>query len=280
MRYASDVAVVKPEETEVAEEDAGAATRSPRDRPTYEQWMRTIGHNFERPRKGEPNWLSGERAPFPMNPTFRPPRPNSSGLRDFIFKLHVKDPETNSVRALASEFGLSVGRVEAIIKLKGVEQKWKMADKPLRLNFQHEMESALGVKPFNLTSHVHQARIVGNYTLADLAADEDPSKLSTLDHGVQKIWWEGVVDGEEPIVGPHLVALAERRAAKAAQSEAASAEFAASHSHVVEPHVEGRHPTVFIDVGLKFLNAKDEAKRQKAADARRRLKMKPAVRKA
>lgn len=69
----------------------------------------------------------------------------------------------------------------------------------------------------------------------------------------------------------------EERAKKAADSKAASAEFAASHSHVVPPKVAGRSPTVFVDVGTKFINPRDQHKRQKASEARRRLKEKKAV---
>jgi hypothetical protein len=77
-------------------------------------------------------------------------------------------------------------------------------------------------------------------------------------------------------VGPHLVNLAEKHSQRAAQAAASSAQFAASHSHVVQSTVPGRSPTIFIDVGLKFLNPKEEAKRQKEAAARKRLKAKKA----
>lgn len=79
---------------------------------------------------------------------------------------------------------------------------------------------------------------------------------------------------QEPIVGPRLVALAEEAAKKLADTQAATAEFAAAHSRVVEPTVEGRAPTVFVDVGTRFMNLKEEAKRQKASQARQRLKAK------
>lgn len=108
---------------------------------------------------------------------------------------------------------------------------------------------------------------------ADRAADEEGAG-TTPKKGVEKLWWEGVEDGKDAIVGPHLLARAARLAQKAAESEAASAQFAASHSHVVEPAVPGRAPTVFVDVGTKFMDTKEVAQRQKAAEARRRLKEK------
>lgn len=35
------------------------------------------------------------------------------------------DPEMNNVRALAARHGISIKRVDAILRLKGLEESWK-----------------------------------------------------------------------------------------------------------------------------------------------------------
>ncbi|KAG8903307.1 hypothetical protein FRB99_003466 [Tulasnella sp. 403] len=243
---------------------------------TYQRWMTEYGRQFRHPTPGKPNWLGGDH-PFPMNPHFKPPPPTSDSLRQAIFDAHVRNPELNSVRELSQRFGLSLKRVEAIIRLKGLEVKWKMENRPLRLNFQREMEACLGVKQFTPKSATSLIDTTSDAHLADAAADQAAPTTSAGKRGIDKIFWEGVEDGQQAIVIPHLQALADARAERKAASEAASAQFAASHSHVVEPAVEGRKPIVFIDVGNKFMNQKDETRRQKAAAARRRLKEKKAL---
>ena len=37
----------------------------------------------------------------------------------------MANPEGNSVRALAERYGLSIKRVDAILRLKGLEEHWK-----------------------------------------------------------------------------------------------------------------------------------------------------------
>ncbi|KIO21404.1 hypothetical protein M407DRAFT_245489 [Tulasnella calospora MUT 4182] len=211
-----------------------------------------------------------------MNPSFKPPPPLGADFRQMLFNLHVSDPEKNSIRELSQRFGLSLKRVEAVIRLKGEEVKWQMEGRTLRKNFEREMESTLSVKQFKPTGHSSLWMGERNSRAADQTADEEGGS-ATPSKGVEKLWWEGVEDGKEAIVGPHLLARAARLAQKAAESEAASAQFAASHSHVVEPTVPGRSPTVFVDVGTRFMDAKDVAQRQKAAEARRRLKEKQKV---
>jgi len=211
-----------------------------------------------------------------MNPSFRPPPPVSDGLRQVIFDAHVSNPELNSVRALSQRFGMSLKRIEAIVRLKALEFKWKQEKRTLRTNFLMGMESALGVVPFkpsNATMNLFQ-NVHSNTDLADRAAEEDAGSFVEKQRGIQKIYWEGVEDGKEPLVAPLLAGLADQHAQKVADSMAASAKFLASHQHVVPPKVEGRAPIVFVDVGTKFMVAKDENKRQKAADARKRLKEK------
>lgn len=80
-----------------------------------------------------------------------------------------------------------------------------------------------------------------------------------------------------PLVAPLVASLADQHAQKVADSLAASAQFLASHQHVVPAKMEGRAPMVFVDVGTKFMIPKEENRRQKAADARKRQKAKKRV---
>lgn len=77
---------------------------------------------------------------------------------------------------------------------------------------------------------------------------------------------------QEPYIAPLLATEADEQAQKVADAMAASAAFLASHQKVVPPKVDGRAPVVFVDVGKKFMDMRDEKKREKAADARKRLR--------
>lgn len=62
--------------------------------------------------------------PFPMNPSFRPPPPISDYQREIMWKLFSRDPKAFSLRRLARRFNLSRKRVDAILRLKGMEKDW------------------------------------------------------------------------------------------------------------------------------------------------------------
>jgi hypothetical protein len=57
----------------------------------------------------------------------------------------MADPEANSVRALAARHHLSIKRIDAILRLKGLEESWKKDGKPIQTGFMQGMESILGV---------------------------------------------------------------------------------------------------------------------------------------
>jgi len=45
----------------------------------------------------------------------------------------MSDPETNTVRTLSSRHNISIKRLDAILRLKGLEEAWKKAS----LNFRY-----------------------------------------------------------------------------------------------------------------------------------------------
>ena len=62
-----------------------------------------------------------------MNPTFNPPPPLADTVREEIYKQYMKDPKNNNIRVLSSTYGLSIKRVDAILRLKGLERSWKVS---------------------------------------------------------------------------------------------------------------------------------------------------------
>lgn len=59
-----------------------------------------------------------------MNKSFRPPPPLSDAICEEIWQLHLKDPLQFTLRELAKKYHLSIGRIDAILRLKGLEKDW------------------------------------------------------------------------------------------------------------------------------------------------------------
>jgi Eukaryotic mitochondrial regulator protein len=63
--------------------------------------------------------------PFPRNPTFKPPIPLSDNIRRAIYDSYVANPVANDAHTLSTRYGVSVRRIEAIIRLKQLEAQWE-----------------------------------------------------------------------------------------------------------------------------------------------------------
>lgn len=59
-----------------------------------------------------------------MNPSFTPPPPVSDVTRTLMWQMFMRDPVENNVRALSQRFRISMKRVDAILRLKGMEADW------------------------------------------------------------------------------------------------------------------------------------------------------------
>lgn len=59
-----------------------------------------------------------------MNPTFKPPPPVSDAVKTAIYEAFMQDPIKNNVRSLSQIHHLSLKRVDAILRLKGMENAW------------------------------------------------------------------------------------------------------------------------------------------------------------
>lgn len=105
----------------------------------YEHFRKNVAPSF---RESSPrNWLGRDVVsallvtlvdfdqlpvkPFPLNPSFKPPTPLSDELRTRLYRAYMTNPKLNSVRALAARHHLSLKRVDAILRLKGMEESWK-----------------------------------------------------------------------------------------------------------------------------------------------------------
>ena len=59
-----------------------------------------------------------------MNPSFKPPPPISDRQCEVMWQLFSRNNSEYSVRRLAKRFNLSIKRVDAILRLKGMEKDW------------------------------------------------------------------------------------------------------------------------------------------------------------
>ncbi|KAF9643950.1 hypothetical protein BDM02DRAFT_3122702 [Thelephora ganbajun] len=252
--------------------------RNAREDPSYEQWLATIGRQYKRTDRR--NWLGGS-VPFPLNPSFKPPTPLSDARRQHIFDQFILDPKVNNARALASRHGISIKRVDAILRLKGLEASWKKG-KGLQTGFSAGMESLLGVHD---TPSLSAAQELGVDAVEADLQDQDDLRGQLRDRYVRN-FWEPVVEGVDPVV-PGVLEHARQTAAKHVQA----AEDAKSDPKILgrdndnPPKVQllpsgntpGRPMIEFVDVGGKFINVKEHTIRARERARRRAVKDKKKV---
>ncbi|KAK2461518.1 hypothetical protein APHAL10511_005981 [Amanita phalloides] len=252
-------------------EDAGEEDPRPE---SYSEFMKAIGNNFRR--ASPQNWLGGE-VPFPMNPSFLPPAPISDAVRTRIYQEFMRDPTRNSVRALSQRYHISLKRVDAILRLKGLENAWVKQGKQLQTGFQQGMEKLLGVKSRKIsddwTRHdVHEADILEQDENRDAARQR-----------YQRLYWESIPESRgEPIVPAALEHAREHAKRIAARAEGLDSNLKPrikDTEHIKTPHekvqviIKPAHPTFeFRDVGSKFLDPNERLHRIAVAERRARVK--------
>ncbi|KIK30083.1 hypothetical protein PISMIDRAFT_87788 [Pisolithus microcarpus 441] len=254
-------------------EDEVTQTREGEYKPkssTFWQWLEGVGPNFRDPKPR--NWLGGD-VPFPLNPSFKPPTPLSDALRTQLYQSYMRDPETNSVRALSSRHSISIKRVDAILRLKGLEEAWKKR-KPLQTGFTRGMEWLLAVpQPHETVKGVDGDTPLQYYHTGRREAEEsrDPSATNprydveeadqqdeaggTSDMSrlrYQRMFWENVPEGEDPIMPTIL---------EDARSSAQLSEHKAKVT-IIEPR-PGRPAIKFVDVGNAFFDVREQERRDK-----------------
>ncbi|KAJ3556706.1 hypothetical protein NM688_g1876 [Phlebia brevispora] len=279
------------EESEGAdEEEANASSRDVKTRKGrirgFADWLeRGEGKRFKNPHQPR-NWLGGE-VPFPLNPSFKPPTPVSDRLRTLIWEQFVANPSANGVRQLAERYGLSIKRVDAILRLKGLEQHW-MKKKPLQTGFVLGMEKILGAKDVRARMGMPEgSETLGeDTTIAD--SDYDAFGNDEARHRYQRLFWEPHAENTSPVL-PRLLerarAASERHKlvdqVNKSDPELLGEDISEDHelgtSFVVE---RGNRPAVkFVDVGGKFLDVKDRRRRMQEGERRSKLRTKRRLRK-
>ncbi|KAI9019409.1 eukaryotic mitochondrial regulator protein-domain-containing protein [Phycomyces nitens] len=116
--------------------------KTSRRRRRFHDWVRGQGARFTRPALGTTNYLGP--TPFPNNPLFQPRPPLTDARRQEIYDVYVSDPENWTIRKLATKFGLSLKRVDAILKLKDAEKEMSANGIALQRKFAKSMEQLMG----------------------------------------------------------------------------------------------------------------------------------------
>ncbi|KAG6874401.1 hypothetical protein C0995_015137 [Termitomyces sp. Mi166 len=247
-------------------------TRQPE---TYKEFMAAAGENF-RIANGPNKWLGGR--PFPMNPSFKPPPPVSDAIRTAIYRSYMADPIANDVRALSQKYHLSLKRVDAILRLKGMEADW-VKGIPLQTGFRKGMEMILDVPRQTAESSARRTDVHE----ADMLEQDENRDAARQRY--QQLYWESVPeDGREPIVPASL-----EHAKATAKRYAKMQEAYKSNPHlmprVTDPTTQtpgekvqviaktGRPSMKFVDVRGHFIMVNERLKR--IAESERRAKMAP-----
>ncbi|PPR06602.1 hypothetical protein CVT24_001787 [Panaeolus cyanescens] len=110
---------------------------------SYRVFMDQIGHNFKEPKPK--HWLGGEVVEFVSRLFPWPPPPISDQQKQLMYDLFMADPMKNRVRRLAKQFNISLKRVDAILRLKGLENDWKKGIQ-VQTGFQSKMDHLLAAQ--------------------------------------------------------------------------------------------------------------------------------------
>ncbi|KAF9469745.1 eukaryotic mitochondrial regulator protein-domain-containing protein [Collybia nuda] len=222
-----------------------------------------------------------------MNPSFKPPPPVSDSLRTVLYEEFMRDPVNNNVRALSQRYHLSLKRVDAILRLKGMEKAW-IKGKTLQTGFRDGMEKILGVEPFKQP----QSLVNGRYDAHEADTLEQEERRDASRQRYQRLYWESVPeDGREPIVPASLeqAKIAAKRFAQAAEDSKSNEKLMprirdtamnkAPKSKVQIVTKPGRPTLKFIDVGGKFIQADERIRRMAEAERRAKIKVRRATEK-
>ncbi|ORZ01692.1 hypothetical protein BCR43DRAFT_433717 [Syncephalastrum racemosum] len=112
--------------TTTPEEEPAAPIKESRRRRRFHEWANGAGKKYARAADGTTNYLNGE-TPFPNNPLFRPRPPISDAQRQKLYDTYLSDPESWTIRKLATKFNISI-RME---RLMGADQSVTPLNEPL-----------------------------------------------------------------------------------------------------------------------------------------------------
>ncbi|KAL1748933.1 eukaryotic mitochondrial regulator protein-domain-containing protein [Schizophyllum fasciatum] len=253
---------------------------------TYKEFMQTVGQKYrDVDINNKNNWLSADKlSPFPMNPSFRPPPPISDGKKELMWTLFHQDPDANSQLALSRKFGVSLKRVDAILRLKGLEHAMK-AEKPdsLQTGFQKGMEVLLGSEQAQVNANKYALQSMPDPTYYNQTEADQLELEENRDAQRQRyvrMYWESIPeDGREPVVPAALKHAQEDAIRHAQMAERAKEKLVPKLPETFELRrpekvqvIEARKkaPLVFKDVGAKFMDVERELQRLKQSQTKRR----------
>ncbi|KIY73504.1 hypothetical protein CYLTODRAFT_365523 [Cylindrobasidium torrendii FP15055 ss-10] len=237
---------------------------------TFQGFMAMHGDKF---RKADVpcKWL-GDKVPFPLNPTFRPPPPLSDAVRDTIWKMHMRDPVKYSLRELARLFHMSIGRVDAILRMKGMEKDW-VKDIPLQTGFLDGMEFLLKVDPLSHQGHDRHLASESD------ELEEQPDRSAARDR-YERHYWEATDETNPDTIMPGSIESAKARAKRAGEAalvkpgDPRTLPRVPIPSYVLKPRPiqryeqPGRPDIKFVDVGNKFVDGETLLARYKESERR------------
>ncbi|KAF9566899.1 hypothetical protein CPC08DRAFT_703503 [Agrocybe pediades] len=244
---------------------------------TYREFLEKIGNKYKFTNSKPRNWLS-PNAPFPMNPSFKPPPPISNTQKTWMFNKFFGDPLKHSPRKLAGSLNMSLKRVDAILRLKGLERQFQKGI-PLQTGFQTGMEQLLGVYTHpTVSSDRRGGTTVDHFSRSDVdQADslERAEKRDAARYRYERLYWESTPeDGREPVLPGILEDVKNKVHLKELAGKQRASRFLpkrlprnpwvqrpATKSFIVTR--TGRVPTRFVDVGADLLNVDELVKREK-----------------
>ncbi|KAI0049272.1 hypothetical protein FA95DRAFT_1557070 [Auriscalpium vulgare] len=250
--------------------------------PSYADWLQNVGRRFKGADTPK-NWL-GDQTPFPLNPSFKPPIPISNSRRELFYRLYMHNPEVNSVRNLSGRFHVGMKRMDAILRLQGLEAHWKGQGRELQTGFRDGMELLLGIKEdeanFRSQADWVESRMdVVESDVLDQVEGDDPARAR-----YQRMFWEPVVEGQQPVLPDALKQARDDAVRHGIEEESAkSRDDLLGHHHESGSATEvvaksgaaaGRPAIKFVDIGGKFIDPKDRLRRMKESERRARLRKK------
>ncbi|OSX66960.1 hypothetical protein POSPLADRAFT_1175681 [Postia placenta MAD-698-R-SB12] len=181
-----------------------------------------------------------------------------------------------------------IARIDAILRLKGLEEHWRK-NKSLQTGFLMGMEEYLGVverRKWNNSSMTSSAQahmeLGEDAWQADAQVQMDVESKNRARERYQRLFWEPVVEGQDPIMGSNL----ERARIEAREKVRAEEEYKAAHAGIPPKkhdehglHIPGRPSWKFVDVGGKFVDVNDRVRRLKESERRSKLKVRRRQRK-
>ncbi|KAL1708277.1 eukaryotic mitochondrial regulator protein-domain-containing protein [Schizophyllum commune] len=296
---------VQNEPAIVDSEPPEAVTEAPRELPkdddgeqhiprTYKEFMQTVGQKYRNVDINKKNnWLSADRlSPFPMNPSFRPPPPISDAKKELMWTLFQQDPDANSQLNLSRKFGVSLKRVDAILRLKGLEHDLKSQEKeagdkvqtPLvQTGFQKGMEVLLGSEQAQINANKYALQSQPDPTYYNQSEADQLELEENRDAQRQRyvrMYWESIPeDGREPVVPAALKHAQEKAIEHSQKAERAKEKLVPKIPETFELRrpekmqvIQAREkaPLEFKDVGAKFLDVERELQRLKTSQTKRR----------